>query len=221
MTHRNRLHSLFWTGAVIVALALSLVLTLQVKAVGSEIAATEKRIIATKQQIAVLETEFQTRSRQQQLVRWNEVEFGYVAPRAAQFLDGRAQLAALGKPVEIMEAAPIRMAAADPAEGEIAAQSAATVRMASAADAAPVLKGDAARAGASEAQPVRLASAPTMMRQLVARDAPTKGPAAKVAQTPPVPDRAIKPQQAEAPTRTAEAFANRFDLDSVIAGGSR
>lgn len=197
MTNRARLHSLLWTGAVAFALALALALTLQVKAVNSQIAETEKSILATKQRIAVLETEFQTRARQQQLVRWNEVEFGYVAPKASQFLDGQAQLAMLGKPVDIIESAPIRMADAAEvvAEGE---EAAAPVRMANAEVAGPVkLKGDPEKAKAD--LPVRLAAAeaPRMMRQLVARD--TAKPAAK-----------------EVKAERAASFAERFDIDSVI-----
>lgn len=205
MTHRTRLSSLIWYGAVGLAMALSLVLMLQVKAVNSEIAETEKAIVSAKQQIAVLETEFQTRARQQQLVRWNEVDFGYVAPKASQFLDGRAQLAALGKPVEIIEAAPIRMAeAAQMPEQENAGTdttAAAPVRMASADD-KPVLKGKPEEARADV--PVRLAQAPAMMRQLVARDAvPAKADTKSVTKG----------------ADNARGFAERFDLDTVIAEG--
>lgn len=204
MTHRNRLNTLLWTGAVIVATALSLVLMLQVKAVNSEIAETDKAIMAAQQQIAVLETEFQTRARQQQLVRWNEVDFGYVAPKASQFLDGRSQLAALGKPVEIIESEPIRMAAAATealAESEMTVGQA-PVRVASAETpaAAPVLKGDAEAAGVRE-NTLRLAAAPPMMRQLAAREnAPSR-----------------QSVQSVEPVRR-KSFAERFDLDSVIEG---
>lgn len=208
MTHRNRLHSLLWSGAVVLAAAICLVLMLQVKAVNSQIAETEKAIIATKQHIAVLETEFQTRSRQQQLVRWNEVEFGYVAPRAAQFLDAGTQLAALGKPVEILESAPIRMAAAE-VEADHAA---APVRMARADDGRIPLAGEDTPAIIA-AQPVRVASAaPPMMRQLVARD-DTKHATAKVAAVP-------RPIAAPAQPRSAQSFADRFDLDAVLSEGS-
>lgn len=206
MTNRARLHSLLWTGAVALALAFALALTLQVKAVNSEIAETEKAILAAKQRIAVLETEFQTRARQQQLVRWNEVEFGYVAPKASQFLDGQAQLAMLGKPVDIIESAPIRMANAAEAvaQGE---EVAAPVRMASAETApAPVkLKGDPEKAKAD--LPVRLAAAdaPRMMRQLVARDT-GRETIREVA----------KPAAKQEKERAAASFAERFDIDSVI-----
>lgn len=242
MTSRTRLHSLLWTGSVVVATALSLVLTLQVKAVNSDIAETEKAIVATKQQLAILETEFQTRARQQQLVRWNEVEFGYVAPRADQFLDGRAELAALGKPAQILDAAPIRMAeAAAPAIApgvETAAPG--PVRMASAAPAAK----PAAVAPAKAETPIRLAQAktekPAMMRQLVAMaDAkPVAKPADKAVAkaTKPEPKAQVvkaavakdaAKSAAKPATRLAKAeaaprdFAKRFDLDTVIAEGKR
>ncbi|WP_144097653.1 hypothetical protein [Croceicoccus sediminis] len=210
MTNRARLHSLLWTGAVALALAFALALTLQVKAVNSEIAETEKAILAAKQRIAVLETEFQTRARQQQLVRWNEVEFGYVAPKASQFLDGQAQLAMLGKPVDIIESAPIRMADAAEAVAQ-GDEAAAPVRMASAETApAPVkLKGDPEKAKAD--LPVRLAAAdaPRMMRQLVARDTGRDIGRDTVRD-------AAKPAAKQEKERAAASFAERFDIDSVI-----
>lgn len=237
MTSRNRMQSVMWTGSVVVATALSLVLMLQVKAVGSEIAETEKAIVATKQQIASLETEFQTRSRQQQLVRWNEVDFGYVAPRADQFLDGRAELASLGKQVEIIDAQPVRMAVADAQgedRGEVATRTAAPVRMASAEPAsAPALKGEA------EKPAIRLAQAetkaPAMMRQLVATDARIRpaqvGPKAaaksevRFAAAPQVVAQPVaKPvakTAASAKPAAPKSFAERFDLDTVIAEGKR
>lgn len=228
MTSRNRKQSLLWTGSVVVATALSLVLMLQVKAVNSEIAETEKAIVSTKQQIASLETEFQTRARQQQLVRWNEVDFGYVAPRADQFLDGRAELASLGKQVEIIDAQPVRMAVAD-AQADTAVAAAAPTRMASndaaPAKQAPTLKGDAERPA------IRLAQAdtkaPAMMRQLVATDRPlragdvgvkaaAKGEARFASAAP------VKPVKAAAPAPAKpKSFAERFDLDTVIAEGKR
>ncbi|WP_066555810.1 hypothetical protein [Croceicoccus bisphenolivorans] len=201
MTSRTRISSLLWTGAVVLATALSLVLMLQVKAVNSEIAETEKAIVSTQQQIAVLETEFQTRARQQQLVRWNEVDFGYVAPRADQFLDGRAQLAALGKQVEIIEDEPIRMAEGAAATMPVV-EEAAPVRTASAADSKPALKGEPEKAAntAKLDAPVRLAQAPAMMRQLVAVDT-------------------VKPKPAPKAQERTRSFAERFDIDTVIAEG--
>lgn len=239
MTSRNRMQSVLWTGSVVVATALSLVLMLQVKAVNSEIAETEKAIVSTKQQIAALETEFQTRSRQQQLVRWNEVDFGYVAPRADQFLDGRAQLASLGKQVEIIDAQPVRIAVADAQvqAGGASASSPEAVRVAKAeAAVAPALK------GAAEKPAIRLAQAetkaPAMMRQLVATDARIRpsqiGPKAAVKgearftaapQAAAVKVAAAKPAavkvSAAKPAAGPENFAERFDLDKVIAEGKR
>lgn len=229
MTNRNRLHSLLWTGAVVLATALSLVLMLQVKAVNSEIAATDKAIVATKQQIAVLETEFQTRARQQQLVRWNEVDFGYVAPRAGQFLEGEVQLAALGRPARIIEAAPIRLAAAE-ADAVRSIENTtfteepgapAPVRMASAARKPATLAIEAPEqavapaADRSGVRPaihtdVRLASAQPVMRQLAAHDNPA------------APKTAAKQEPAKlVRTAASESFAERFDLDAVIAEDAR
>jgi len=66
-----------------------------------------------KQDKLLLETEFQTRANQQQLRALNEVEFGYQAPAAGQYLEGERQLADLGKPRGPDAPSPIRVANAD------------------------------------------------------------------------------------------------------------
>ena len=47
---------------------------------------------------------------QQQLAAWNQVEFGYSAPRADQYVEHERQLAALGSPRGIDAPQPIRVA---------------------------------------------------------------------------------------------------------------
>lgn len=111
---RDRLRSIGWVTLLSLCTALTGALTLRVNAVKSEVHKTETRIVSMRNQITFLETEFQTRSNQQQLKALNDVEFGYTAPRAQQYIEGERQLAVLGKPRGPDAPAPIRVATAVP-----------------------------------------------------------------------------------------------------------
>jgi hypothetical protein len=87
----DRIRSIGWVSALVICGAVTVGLTLRVNA----------------------ETEFQTRSNQQALSDLNELEFGYKAPTAAQYIEGERQLAALGVPAGPGAPAPIRYANAD------------------------------------------------------------------------------------------------------------
>jgi hypothetical protein len=116
---RDRARSIGWAVILTVCLALTVILTFRVNAVKSQVRLTERQIVALKQEKLFLETEFQARASQQQLRNLNDVEFGYEAPSAAQYLEGERQLAALGKPRAADAPEPIRVAsAADVVEGE-------------------------------------------------------------------------------------------------------
>lgn len=110
---RDRVHSIGWISVLLVCGAATLALTLRVNAVKSEVHATENHIVRVQQSINFLETEFQTRSNQQALNQLNELEFGYKAPSAAQYIEGERQLAALGKPMGPGAPQPIRYANAE------------------------------------------------------------------------------------------------------------
>ncbi|WP_288486619.1 hypothetical protein [uncultured Novosphingobium sp.] len=112
---RDRVHSIGWMTVLLICGALSIALMLRVNAVKSQVAGTERRIAYLQRDIDFLQTEFQTRSNQQQLKTLNEVEFGYEAPRAEQYIEGERQLAALGKAAAPGAPAPIRYASADKA----------------------------------------------------------------------------------------------------------
>jgi len=114
---RDRVHSIGWMTVLLVCGALSLALMLRVNAVKSRVANSEKHIVYLKRDIDFLQTEFQTRSNQQQLKTLNDVEFGYEAPRAEQYIEGERQLAALGKAPAPGAPAPIRYASADGVTG--------------------------------------------------------------------------------------------------------
>ena len=85
---RDRVHSIGWVSVLLVCGALTLALTLRVNAVKSQVHATEVRIVAAQRSIDFLQTEFQTRANQQQLRTINDLEFGYKAPGAGQYVEG-------------------------------------------------------------------------------------------------------------------------------------
>lgn len=112
MTAR-RLRSMGWIAMLAVCAALVMVLAFRVNALRSQVHRSDAQIIALKQETIYLETEFETRANQQQLKAWNDVEFGYSAPAATQYLDNERELASYAKPVEPGAPAPIRVASAD------------------------------------------------------------------------------------------------------------
>ncbi len=107
---RDRIRSIGWAVVLTICFAFTLALTFRVNAVKSEVRLAERQIVALRQEKLFLETEFQTRANQQQLRSLNEVEFGYEAPTARQYLESERQLAALGKPRGADAPAPIRVA---------------------------------------------------------------------------------------------------------------
>ena len=112
MTPHGRMRRIGWFAALAICAMLYATLHLRVHAVTSEVIRAERQIVALEQQKILLETEFQTRSNQLQLEEWNRVDFGYVAPTAAQFLDNERQLASFGSPRAAGAPEPIRVAGA-------------------------------------------------------------------------------------------------------------
>lgn len=109
----HRLRSVGWIALLALCAALVMILAFRVNALRSQVHRAEVHIVALKQEKMYLETEFETRANQQQLKAWNDVEFGYVAPTASQYLENERQLAAWSKPSELDAPAPIRVASAD------------------------------------------------------------------------------------------------------------
>lgn len=101
-----------WAMVLLTCAGLYGALHLRVNAVKSEVALAERQIVALQEERMLLETEFQTRANQRQLAMWNQVEFGYSAPTADQFLDGERQLAQFGQPRMVGAPEPIRVASA-------------------------------------------------------------------------------------------------------------
>ena len=116
MTAHSRIRRIGWIALLAICTGLYLMLHLKVHAVTSDVIRSERQIVALEQEKLLLQTEFETRASQLQLAAWNRVDFGYVAPTAAQFLDNERQLAALGTPRAPGAPEPILVAGADPVE---------------------------------------------------------------------------------------------------------
>ena len=106
----RRLRSIGWLALLAVCATLVLVLTLRVNALRSQVRREENRIVALREETLYLQTEFETRASQQQLKAWNDVDFGYVAPAAGQYLENERKLAMLGKPAAPDAPAPVQLA---------------------------------------------------------------------------------------------------------------
>ncbi|HYD25846.1 MAG TPA: hypothetical protein VEB68_13725 [Croceibacterium sp.] len=110
MMPHSRIRRIGWIAALATCTALYLMLHLKVHAVTSEVVRAERQIVALEQQKLLLETEFETRANQLQLAAWNNVDFGYTAPSAAQFLENERQLASFGTARAPGAPEPIRVA---------------------------------------------------------------------------------------------------------------
>lgn len=107
---RDRMRSIGWAAVLLTCFTFTVALTFKVNSVKSQVRLVERQIVALRQDKLLLETEFQTRANQQQLRTLNEVEFGYQAPTAGQYLEGERQLASLGKQRGPNAPSPIRVA---------------------------------------------------------------------------------------------------------------
>jgi hypothetical protein len=114
----DRIRSIGWVSVLLLCGALTIALMLRVNAVKSQVYDAEKRIVWVQQDIDFLQTEFQTRSNQQALKQLNDLEFGYKAPVAGQYIEGERQLAALGKAAGPGAPQPILFANAEKADAQ-------------------------------------------------------------------------------------------------------
>lgn len=143
MVSAHRFRSIGWIALLLVCAALVMVLAFRVNALRSQVHRTELQIVALRKEKLYLETEVETRANQQQLKLWNDVEFGYVAPTAGQYLANERQLAAFAKPDDPDTPAPIRVASADDAVAAEAAFPSVISDLAAVADiSAPVARSD-------------------------------------------------------------------------------
>lgn len=143
MVSAHRFRSIGWIALLLVCAALVMVLAFRVNALRSQVHRTELQIVALRKEKLYLETEVETRANQQQLKLWNDVEFGYVAPTAGQYLANERQLAAFAKPDGPDTPAPIRVASADDAVAAEAAFPLVISDLAAVADiSAPIARSD-------------------------------------------------------------------------------
>lgn len=106
----KRLKTIGWIALIfIVAIALY-PLSLSVATLRSDLGRVERDILRTRAEIRYLETEFATRASLTQLAMWNDLEYGYEAPSASQYLDGERELANLDDEARQLDK-PVRMAA--------------------------------------------------------------------------------------------------------------
>ncbi len=111
--NRDSVRSIGWAFVLTLCAVPVAALTLRVNAVKGKVHETEKQMVSLQREIVFLETEFKTRANQQQLKALNDVEFGYKAPRAAQYIEGEPPLASLGGPRAPGAPEPIRVANAE------------------------------------------------------------------------------------------------------------
>ncbi len=102
----KRLEGIGWLALVFLVAILLYPLSLSVATLRSDLTRTDQKIVSVKKEIRYLETEFSARANLRQLENWNKLEYGYVSPKASQYLDGERALANLGgdnlrKPVKV------------------------------------------------------------------------------------------------------------------------
>lgn len=110
MINRARLRSIGWAMILSLCFTLTLGLTFKVNAVKSQVRLTERALLAARQDRDLLETEFETRASQHQLTALNNVEFGYVSPTSAQYVENERELAMISKPRAADAPSPIMVA---------------------------------------------------------------------------------------------------------------
>ena len=93
----GKLKNLGWIALVLIVAISLYPLSLSVATLRSDLARTEQKIVQSKRRIRYLETEFATRANLKQLDLWNELDYGYSAPNADQYLSNERALANLGK----------------------------------------------------------------------------------------------------------------------------
>jgi len=124
----SRRRQIGWSAVLAVCITAFIVLSVTVHAVRNEVVLKDREILSLKKKKQRLETEFQARASQHQLALWNNVDLGYTAPRADQYLDTRRDLAAFGQPVGPNAPLPIRVARLDTGSEGAASGAAASTR---------------------------------------------------------------------------------------------
>lgn len=191
--------TLGWCLCVAVVAPAFYLVTSQVAAERSRVESVERAIVKARNDIRVLETEFDTRANLAQLERWNGDVLSLAAPRAEQFVGGEAMLAQLpgrtpGDDVQfasyVVPSAGVVLTAATMAQAE------ADAAAAKAGAEAVTTRAPVATASATSTKPA--AAAPVAVART--QPAPRKAAAAPVAVASAAP--AVR-KPAAAPVRTA------------------
>ena len=117
----QRFRALGWVAGIASAATGLYLVSLQVAAERAKLTAVEGRIAAAQHDMRQLQTELGTRANLRQLEKWNGETLSLAAPRAAQYLKGDYQLAALEAHVMKPIAAPVMLAAVEAATPPAAA----------------------------------------------------------------------------------------------------
>lgn len=107
----KRMQGLGWV-ALVFLVAISLYpLSLNVGAMHSELVRVDRNIVQTRKEISYLQAEIRARASLEQLEQWNDLLYGYDAPRAAQYLASERALADLHGD-DLGQQAPVMVSAA-------------------------------------------------------------------------------------------------------------
>ncbi|QTD55559.1 hypothetical protein [Parasphingorhabdus cellanae] len=149
----KRLEGIGWLALVFLVAILLYPLSLSVATLRSDLARTDSKIVSIKKEIRYLETEFSARANLRQLEHWNKLEYGYVSPKASQYLDGERALANLGgkdlrKPVKVAVISTMDKVQPAGIIGSVFPTASARVRNSDTGDTASIsISGDSAKAG--------------------------------------------------------------------------
>jgi hypothetical protein len=93
----KRLQSLFWILLVAMGALGAYLVSLRAATERNALHAAERQIYRARADVRYLETEMAARASMRQLEQWNNDDFRYSAPQAAQYLDGERALASLDR----------------------------------------------------------------------------------------------------------------------------
>jgi hypothetical protein len=169
----QKFKSVAWVAGVALAATLLYIISLQVATERGRLEAIDHKIAMTKRDIRQLQTEMGTRASLRQLERWNGDVLALSAPAASQYLNGEDDISGIDRsnmgnasaaPPPVM--ASVMVHEAEPVVASVPTQAAASVKVAQAKPAPPVIKAaDPVRLSAQDRQ-VQQAFAPTRAREV-------------------------------------------------------
>jgi hypothetical protein len=121
----QRFRPVLWVGGVAIAATALYTVSLRVANERARLESLDRQIILAKRDIRQLQTEMGTRGSLRQLERWNGEVLALVSPKASQFLPNEAALRRVDGtklPTTGYVPAPVMITTAEPASGEVPAQ---------------------------------------------------------------------------------------------------